>query len=345
MTKYGIVTSKPPSLVTVAKDIVHVLEKHGHQTSLFTRKIQWYDARKEFDRGIVFIPFDPLYAQLYFLLARDYCTHRVPSVIYTTVEGQPKKWLIRDWVKRDCVFIANSHFTEQMLKQVGVRVRKIIYHGVNISAINLLKTEAETRKQRLKQELGVKVLFGTVASGHPRKGMKNLANALKIMMPEIPDAGFYVLTTTQNVDHFRDIPRVKVLPHFGDLERSDVLTLIGAFDYLVHPALCEGFCLPILEAQAFGVPCIFPRYAPITEIAHPTANFPFKISSESYKDLGDGILYLCHHYEPEEMISQIAKAYETYTCNPEGYEKLQQQVKEQAQGFDILKLYPEFLKT
>jgi glycosyltransferase involved in cell wall biosynthesis len=331
--------------MVVGRDIARVFEKLGHSSVLFNRKIQWYDARKEFRRGIILIPFDPLYAQLYFLLARDYCMYGIPAIIYTTVEGEPKRWLIREWVKRDCMFITNSMFTKQMLDKVGVKTTKIIPHGVDMDAVNRLKPESEKRKQQLKQEMGVKVLFGTVASGHPRKGMKQLSDSLKIAVSKMGDAGFYVLTTPLASDFFVDIKNVKPSPHFGDLPRDDILTLIGSFDFLIHPALCEGFGLTIIEANAFGVPVIYPEYAPLTEIAHPTANFPVKIEREEYKDLGDGILYLCHYYTSEAMTDQICKAYEKYTCSQDEYLKLSRQVQEHAGNYDVMKLYSEFLKT
>jgi intein/homing endonuclease len=717
MVKFGIITSNTPSLVVVGKDIAYTLAKLGHETKFFSKQIQWYNAKKEFERGIVFIPFDPLYCQGWFLLAWNYNNFGLPSEIYCTTEGEPKKWLIREWVRRDCMFIANSKFTERMLKRVDINVTKVVYHGVNFDTINRVKPQAQILKQQLKQELGVKVLFGTVASGHARKGMKGFAENLKTIAPKIADAGFYVLTTPTMTTSFTDIKNVKPSPKFGKLDREEILTLIGSFDFLIHPALCEGFCtipetliitydgvkpisevcegepvlthkgrfrkvtkvykrcykgkligitprklertlwvtpehpvlvarkrwtwahpdkyddylpvykpdwipasmlrnnkytghvvltpkvkdfdveinsknylknsveidgylyslsrnqfgatflhpnakpvpakinppndflrlagyyiaegcsskdgihlafssveknfiketmkiaekyglhtrcremnrhrslttiggrlwgtffgnlfgknshekqippfllglpkykldilwsymfkgdgytnvtgvkeystvseklaltaflmlfklgyqpnlmdetkynhgyvvtytpkpkfhraysteeylylpiktietkhydgyvynleveednsyvaegisvhncLPVLEAQSLGVPCIFPAYDPITEIAHPTANFPIKITSEDFQDLGDGILYLCHFFKPEDMAEQIAKAYEIYTCKPDEYQKLSKQVTEHAKNFDICKCYRDFTKT
>jgi glycosyltransferase involved in cell wall biosynthesis len=345
MVRYGIITSNTPSLVVVGKDIAYALEKLGIKSKLFLRQIQWYDAKKEFERGIIFIPFDPLYCQGWFLLSWNYNKFGLPSVIYCTTEGEPKKWLIREWVKRDCVFIANSKFTQKMLKRVDINVAKVIYHGVNIEAINQLKPQAEDLKRQLKQELGVKVLFGTVASGHPRKGMNQFSQLLRDITSKIEDVGFYVLTTPKTASKFEDIKHVKASPKFGKLEREEVLTLIGSFDFLIQPALCEGFCLPVLEAQAFGVPCIYPAYEPITEIAHPTANLPVKITDEDFKDLGDGILYLIHTHDQQDMLEQVERAYEIYTCKPDEYLKLSKQVTEHAKNFDIMKCYKDFIKT
>jgi glycosyltransferase involved in cell wall biosynthesis len=345
MVRFGIITSYATSLTVVGKDLAYTISKLGHESKFYSRQIQWYDAKKEFDRGIVLIPFDPIYAPIWFLLARDYNVHGLPSVVYTTVEGEPKQWLVKDWIKRDCKFIANSNFTQKMLRRIDIDVAKVIYHGVNFELVNQVKHQAETKKQAIKQQLGVKTLFGTIASGHPRKGLAHLTQTLQAITSKIKDVGFYILTTPHSIDQFKEIKNVYASPKFGKLTREEVVTLIGSFDFLIHPALCEGFCLPVLEAQALGVPCIYPAYEPITEIAHPTANFPVKTTSEDFQDLGDGILYLCHFYKPEDMAEQIEKAYETYTCKPDEYQKLSKQVTEHAKNFDTMKCYKDFIKA
>ncbi|RLI87297.1 MAG: hypothetical protein DRP01_02260 [Archaeoglobales archaeon] len=340
MTRYGIITSYATSLTVVGRDIAYTINKLGHQAVFHDYQVQWYDAKKEFDRGIIFIPFDPLYAPSWFLLQRDYNLHGIPSVTYVTTEGEPKKWLVRDWIRRDCTFIANSRFTERMLRRIDVDVIDIIYHGVNFDMINQINPP----KQQLKQELDAKVVFGTVASELPRKGLSHLAQAIRMISNKLPDAKFYVLTTPRGTAHFIGLENVHVSPEFGHLTREEVLSLIGSFDYYICSSLAEGFGLPVLEAQAFGIPVIYPYYDPLNEIAHPTANFPVKIIGEEYQSQDQGILFLLHRYKPEDMAEQIEKAYEIYTTSPDEYQKLSQQVKEFSQQFDIMKTYSKFVK-
>jgi len=344
MTRYGIVTSYKTSLTVVANDIAYALNRLGHEAHPYHRQVQYWEAKKLFERAIVFIPFDPVYAPVWFLLQREYLKHGIPSVTYVTVEGKPIKSMVDDWIKRDCIFIANSKFTQRMLEWIGILPVKTIPHGVNLEAVGKLKPQAEGLKQEIKKRLGVKVLFGSVVSDHPRKGLKPLAEALKAVTPKLPEAGFCVLTTPKGASHFAGMKRVEFSSNFGKLDREEVLSLIGSFDYYLHPALAEGFCLPVLEAYAFGVPCIYPSYDPITEITQPNVDFPIKTTREEFKDFRGGIRYLCHIYEPESMAFQIERAYETYTCNPERYREMSKQVAERAKDFDCVKVYSEFLK-
>jgi len=343
MVRYGIVTARPPSLQVVANDIALALTKLGHEAKAYDLQIPYIQAQTQFEKSIVFIPFDPLFATAWCLLQRDYIKHGISTIIYTTVEGKPKPHLIHDWIKKDCTFVACSKFVCKMLREAELNVIDVIPHGVNIEQIRKLHGAPRAQGERFKRKLGVKVLFGTVASDHPRKGLHLLAEAIKQASGELPDAGFYVLTKTKAVDLFQENPHLAINPIFGKLSRKEVLNLIGTFDYLLHPALAEGFCLPLLEAQALGVPAIYPKYEPLTEIAHPTANFPFPFKTEEYVDTGNGTLYLFHHYKPEEMVKQIKNAYETYTCKPEEYRQLRKTLKEHAEQYDITKTYSKFV--
>jgi len=344
MVRYGIVTARPPSLQVVANDIAHVLNALGHTAKAYDWQIPYFQAQKEFDKSIIFIPFDPLFATPWCLLQRDYIKHGIPSVIYTTVEGKPKPHLIHDWIKKDCTFIACSKFVSKMLCDSELNIIDLIPHGVNIEEMRGLRGAPRALGERFKRKLGVKTLFGTVASDHPRKGLRLLAEAVKQASAELPDAGFYLLSKTKAVGLFEENPHVFVNPVFGRLSRTEILTVIASFDFLLHPALAEGFCLPLLEAQALGVPAIYPKYEPLTDIAHPTANFPFPYKTQEYVDTGNGILYLYHRYKPEEMVKQIRNAYETYTCKPEKYNQLRKTLKEHAEQYDITKTYSKFVE-
>jgi len=343
MVTFGIVTANATSLKVVGKDIAYTINKLGHHAKFFNRQVQWYEAKREFQRGIVLIPFDPVYALLWFLLQRDYDKHGIPSVTYVTVEGLPLETMIKEWVRRDCTFIANSRFTARMLRRVNVEVKDIIYHGVNYDIINKVKPQINERKQLLKKQLKAKVIFGTVASELPRKGLDRLADTIKVLSG-LKDVKFYILTTPAGRTQFMPMNNVHVSANFGKLEREELISLIGSFDFYICSSLSEGFGLPILEAQALGKPIIYPDYDPLNEITHPTANFPIKWIEEQYVKFREGIQYLFRLYSPDDMAEQIKKAYEIYTCEPSQYRELSQQVQEYAMQFDIMKTYTKLVK-
>ncbi|MEM2297608.1 MAG: glycosyltransferase, partial [Ignisphaera sp.] len=216
----------------------------------------------------------------------------------------------------------------------------VVHHGVNLDAVNSITVD----KQSVKKQLKARVLFGTVASELPRKGLDRLAKAISLASPKTPDAKFVILTTARGATHFRGLSNTYVRVEFGKLDRSSILGLIASFDYYVCSSLAEGFGLPLLEAQAFGVPCIYPEYQPLTEVAHPAANFTVGVSGEGYEDHGQGILYLMHYYSVEELAQRIVEAYEICICDPDEYNERSRQVREHAKQFDAVKTYSWFVR-
>ncbi|RLI87534.1 MAG: hypothetical protein DRP01_01625 [Archaeoglobales archaeon] len=344
MTRYGIITSYAPSLKTVGQDIAYAFKKAGLKIYFKDYMVSEHEAPNLFQRAIIFITCDPLYAHSWFLLAREYNLLNIPTLIYTTVEGEPKQHLISKWIKQGCYFISNSKFTTKMLKRVGLKVIGMVPHGVNMDMIEFSKKLIPDQKQMIKDKLNKKVIFGTVASGHPRKGLDRLSQAIEIVNSKTKDIGFVIFTNATGKNAFFDVENTLILTRFGKLAREEILSLIGALDFYIQPSLCEGFGLPVLEAQAFGIPVIYPKYEPLTEIAHPKLNYPVSIQDEQYKDLGDGILYLIHEYNPKEMADQILNAYELYTKNRQEYEARKKELIKHAESFDVKKIYLQFLK-
>lgn len=341
MTKYGVVTSYTTSLSVVANDIAYALRKHNHKVIVWNKIVYPHIARKFIDRGIVFIPFDPLYAHVWFLLQRDYKLSNIPSVTYVTTEGKPKRYLIKDWIRRDCNFVANSRFTREMLESVDIFVEGVIYHGINLDMIDEVRRSAEKRREQLKSMLGVKTVFGTVCSDHPRKGLDYLKQVIENATEKSEDIGFVVITKLGGAKTLQGLKNTHVIPRFGKMTRPEILSYIGAFDYYLNPTLAEGFGLPLLEANAFGVPCIFPNYRPLNEIIVPEHNIPVDIIEENYVDFGDGIMYYTHYYSVDEMAQKVLEAHDIH-MNEEEYRKMSETIKKDAERFDINKTYKAF---
>jgi len=344
MVRFGVVTSYTPSLTAVAEDIACALEKLGYEPMVFHRQIPPPMARKYFERALIFIPFDPIYAPGWFLLQRDYSIRGIPSFVYTTIEGSPKRQLMRSWFSRDCSFVAVSEFVKYMLSRVGVRCRQVVHHGVNIELVDELRGEAEAKKERIKRLKGIRCLFGTVASSHKRKALHLLAKAIEYVQNHISDCGFYILTTPQGENFFKGLRDVYVSRDFGRYTRREVLATIGSFDFYIHPSLTEGFGLPILEAHAFGLPCIYPEYVPITEFSPTSLNYTCIVTEERWEDFGDGIIYFCRYYRPDEMAKRIIDAYFDYIDGRGEYEDRCMKLKEHAKKLDLLKTYGSFVK-
>ena len=92
--------------------------------------------------------------------------------------------------------------------------------------------------------------------------------------------------------------RIQVVSGSTDLELAG---LYANCRFLLHPALYEGFALPIVEAMAFGKPIIASNSSSMPEVAGSAALLIDPTSSES---IGDAILQL---NSSPELHSRLAR--------------------------------------
>lgn len=344
MVTIGLITSRATSLKVVAKDLERFFQSRGYDTFFHDWQMMWTDAMKNFDKAIIVMTFSPIGGGPWFLMCRDYNIHKLPTVLYATIEGEPNKRHIYDWVRRDCPVVANSRFTYKMLKRGDIEPLGYIYHGINYEDIEFAKQDIQFTKEHLKKKLGVKVLCGTISNPHRRKGLEELARAIQVVNKKSKDIGFYILTQKEGIGYFNGLEKVIVEDKLGMLAREEILALIGSFDFYVCPSLSEGFGLPVLEAQAMGVPVIHAKYEPLIEISNLDANFTFDYIDVVPYEYYDGIIYTLHMYDPIELGKKILEASQIYMENQEEYQKHSQAVKEFAKKFDIMNVYKDFLQ-
>jgi len=340
MVRIGVLTGRAPSLLNVANDIATVYGELNHDVMVFHRQIPFYEAKRLFEKCIIFMPFDPAYIVPYIVIYRDYLKSEIDTAFYTTVEGRPIDHMITDWMRRDVETIAVSNYVKEKLEGVDIRVIGVIWHGIDLKLIGKVHRDVE----RLRRLTGGEVIYGTVASSHRRKGLDLLAEAIKLTQDKI-NAGFYILTEPEAQRHFAGLRNVYVDTRFGKLDRQSVLRLISSVHFYICSSLCEGFCLPLLEAQALGVPVIYPDYAPLNEFINPKINFPFDWERiEDYREKL-GIIYELHVYRPEALAERIIDAYNLYTSSMDEYVRMGSEAKRYVhENFDIRKMYTGFNK-
>jgi len=326
------------SLKVVGSTIVGVLSRLGFQARLFTWQVPVVDALREFDRAVVFMPFAPVYVPSWVLMHRDYVKRGIVSVFYTTVEGVPKRALVPDWIRRDEVFVANSEFTRDMLERVGVRVERVVPHGIDFGELEGVGVDEDFRRR-----MGGRVLFGVVANSHPRKGLAKLGEAIKMVAREVPDARFFVVTEVEGGIQLDRPPNTVVSLTFGKVSRRSILSTIASFDFYVCCSLSEGFCLPVLEAQALGVPVIYPDYKPLSEVASPRGNISFETSHVRLFSTGEGVEYTLHQYDPKVLADAIVEAYHIAAEDRDRYLAMRRDVRRWAERFNADVVYRELV--
>lgn len=341
--RIAVITSRATSLMNVARDVAYVIKQQGYSPLLLDYMVPASSLKMIADAVIVVMTMNPLISRSWFLLSRDVKKLGLPSFVYTTVEGRLPQRYIQPWMRRDVDFIANSNYTRIMLEQSGLNVIDMVYHGVNFQEIeDALRFKKQARKF-IEEKLGKGVYFGTVVSGHPRKGLKLYAQVVKQVVEKNKNAKFYILTTNEALPLFASIKNVVIDKMFGKRQRIEVLALISAFDYYVHPSLAEGFGLPLLEAMALGVPTIHIAYEPLTEFSSRDFSFQVPYTRVEYVSFGEGIEYELHLYDTNAFAETILVALDIYRNRSEIYNDMRAKALRVAKKYDIMKLYPRLL--
>ncbi|RLF08424.1 MAG: hypothetical protein DRJ60_00395 [Thermoprotei archaeon] len=349
MEKIAVITSRAASLMNVCRDIAYTVKTMRKTPILLDYLPPAMQVSRMSDGCIVTMTFNPLVSKAWFLLCRDLYIRGYPALAYVTVEGIPQSMFISPWLKENVKYVANSRYTASRLRKAGIKVEGIVYHGVNIDEVEsirkeLLLSKAITKKA-VKEKVGDGVVFGVIASTHKRKGHSLFVDVIRRVRERRPEAKFYILSSEMAKAIYAGVDGVFVDPRFGNLTRTEVFTIISSFDFYVQPSLAEGFCLPVLEAMAFGKPCIHIAYDPLTEFSNESFNLMLDYSEVKYETFHEGIEYELHYYNVDDFANTIINAVEMITERKSEYEDRSFKAMERAKEFDVKKLYPQLLSN
>ena len=342
--KMALLTSRATSLKEVARGIAYVARKKGITPIILEYAPSPVDLKRLANTALVIMTMNPLLSRSWFMAAREYNANDIPSWIYTTTEGRLPRRYVKDWMRRDLTFIANSQYTREKLEEAGLTVIDVIPHGIVWDDVEAALRNREAARRHLSERLGDGVYFVTVASAQRRKGHDLYAAAIGIAATMCEDCKFYILTQAGAAGYYADLPNVYVDTRFGELTRLEVLSLIAAADWYVQPSLAEGFGLPVLEAQALGVPVIHVAYPPLTEHSHPD-NITIPYEQVVYDTMGEGIEYELHIYRPQDMAEAIKRARDIRAESPDDYRALSEKVRAHARQYEAEKVYSRFFDS
>ena len=195
------------------------------------------------------------------------------------------RWVIKNTVKRAQKIITISQFTKKdIVKLLKVRPEKIIvcYAGVD------LLDAGKINKSEVLSRLGIGGEFLLyVGSAYPHKNLEKLILAFLVLAETYPELQL-VLVGKKNIFYQKLEAWLITLDNnnsqriiFTDyLSDSELAVLYASAKAYVFPSLIEGFGLPPLEAQSYGLPVVASNASCLPEVLGKSALYFNPVSVE-----------------------------------------------------------------
>ena len=339
-----IVTSeKSVSLFKIAKDVADVFSENGITVSGFVQGPYTDSAIYQSVDGVaVVMTFDPFWAVPYFFVCWLRRYEGKKCVFYTTIEGRPILSSAYEWVRRDLTFVANSNYTKRMLEQAEVRVDGVVYHGIDLGLATVGKSYENIIRARLgipRESAENKFFLGYIAGCYTRKGHALFSDVIKMVFDKDRSIYFVIITTPDCLDYYK-LPHVRAYPLFGQLQEYEVFAFYNIIDAYIHPALAEGFGMPVLEALSCGKPVIHMDYEPLSEITTLDVSVRIPVIGTTWVREGTGIDYEFHFYNPADLVEAIVFAKDWLKKNKDD---ITAKCVERAKQFDKHKVYKQLI--
>ncbi len=273
-------------------EIVHIPWNHGH--NLRRLLFQTFSMGRRYCRDAVLLTTDskcPFFLPKSCILAplvTDLAVYRMPEVYQ---RSRVFLWRLQyGYVRRRAnFFLAISEFTKKEIAELwNIPPEKIhIVPCACSSALAPVKSPERSERLRRKYSLPERfVLF--VGNSNPRKNLKRLIQAFDRaktggdLPHQLVIAGEqgWKFDRNQAVEGIRNREDVRFI---GFVPGEDMPALYSAASLFAFPTLYEGFGIPVLEAQACGVPVLTSRCSALPEVGGDGAFYvdPYDVESIS----------------------------------------------------------------
>jgi len=342
--KIYIPTGKAVSLKNVSNTIAKTLARHniiGIVSETFSPQLIM---RKKVDGVLFNYPADPVFCREYI---GYYVTFKPmfqdKMLFYTTIEGRPRRIEVSSPIFQYVEFIANSNYTATKLRESGLKVKAVVYHGIDFEAVEYAKRMAKMLRKRNEKMVGDKVIFGYVGSTHKRKNLDGLMKAVEILNEKgVKDFVLEVIT-----ESIETPPNVYKVADMGTKSYEEVLAFIGSVDFLIFPTMCEGFGLPVLEGMAMGKIVLHANIPPLNEFSDINNNITWEYDYvEDYEPKSissGGLIFELHRFQPEKIVEAMMEAIDMYRNRRDEYEIRCQSNIEKAKRYDSNITYKYFV--
>lgn len=196
---------------------------------------------------------------------------------YVPIDHDPVTPSIIERLKLAYRIITYSKFGQAQLRKQGIH-STYIPHCVDTDVFTPMGKNELRKKFGMPQDKFIWGMVGANKDNPPRKGFQEAIDAFFEFQKEVPDSIMFVHTLPQQQGGFPIVDYAKFLginekiyffptymQMFG-LGSKEIAELMNTFDCLLSPSQSEGFCIPIIEAQACGVPVIVNNFTAMPEL-------------------------------------------------------------------------------
>jgi glycosyltransferase involved in cell wall biosynthesis len=184
----------------------------------------------------------------------------------------------------------------------------VIYEGFALTP-NKLKSTSNLEELKKKYSIGDEyVLFlGTI---QPRKNLLRLVQAFdqviknQFVSKMYPNLKLVLIGKNgwMNQDIYEEPKRLGIVDSvlfLGHLPDDEVGVIMQNALCFAFPSLFEGFGIPIIEAQASGIPVVTSHKKPMTEIGGNACEY---VNPEDVSSIADGIVQVLTHKEQSQLL-------------------------------------------
>jgi len=344
MVKVLVQTGKAVSLNEVARQIAYVIERRGYVVVL-NRNIPQFISYNNLFHAVVFVyPVAPAWTIQWFYHYYKAKRELHGNVIYyTTVDGIPKKLSIPQWVYREVEFIANSQYSKRNLEKAGLKVLDVIPHGYLEVELSVASQLCERYRKLIQSNFRDRIIFGFVGDFNFRKGIENMLKAIEILSSKRKDFHVLLVTRKEILKYIEKIPNISLTSDFGVRSHVEIMAFYMSIDYLLLPSKCEGFGLPLLEANAVKTPAIITNIPPFREYADLKNNIVIDVKNVKLYDNQDGLLYELYDYDVNELVNAMENAIEIRKKYPSQYDEMKVKVYEKVKNMKSEILYDKLI--
>jgi glycosyltransferase involved in cell wall biosynthesis len=231
-------------------------------------------------------------------------------------------------------FIAASDTIRRMLLADGVEERRTVTVHEGIDVDRIVRTPAVNVHDAFWLPHGSPVV-GNVAALVAHKGQRDLIEAARLVVPQIPDARFVILGEGELREPLERLIREHrlekhvLMPGF----RTDVIGCIKGFDVFVLSSITEGLGTSLLDAMACAKPIVATRTGGIPEVVadgttgelvpphdpHALAAAIVRLlrDQERRQRMGEaGLTRVRERFTVERMVAETAEVYRAVAGTP-----------------------------